>query len=112
MPTQHTSTKGERRRHIRIPGPLTASRVGYDEAVIKIVDLSEGGCFIESADGHPELGRPIDLKISFPSGHTVVVQGETLYARPGGYAVLFNRMSKATYLQLEHAVASVRRLVR
>jgi hypothetical protein len=112
MPTQHSSTKGERRRHIRIPGPLTAARVGDDEAPVQIVDLSEGGCFIESGDGHPELGRPIELKISFPSGHTVVVQGETLYARPGGYAVLFNRMSKATYLELERAVASVRKLKR
>jgi len=110
MPTQHSSTKVERRRHIRIPGPLVALRVGDAEGPVQIVNLSEGGCFIESAEGHPEIGHPIELKIVFPNGHSIVVQGETLYARPGGYAVLFNRMSKATYVELEHAVAGIRKL--
>ncbi|HEY7287456.1 MAG TPA: PilZ domain-containing protein [Vicinamibacterales bacterium] len=101
--------KVERRRHIRVPGPFTAVRIG-DRASVRIVDLSEGGCFIESAGNHPPIGGPIELKISFPDGESILVRGETIYVRPGGYAVLFEGQPETTYRELERAVDRIRSL--
>ena len=79
---------------------------------VRIMDLSEGGCYIESAEEQP-LGKSVILKISLPDGASLVVEGEILYLRPGtGYAVLFNGMADAGRADLERALARLRQLTR
>jgi hypothetical protein len=102
----------ERRKTIRVPGPFTASMTLGEApaAMVRIMDLSEGGCFIRSSDEPPPLGRPLTLNVTFPDGATLALTGEALYTRPGeGYVVLFNGLSKATYSDLERTVERLRR---
>jgi hypothetical protein len=104
--------KVERRRYIRVPGPFTALQVGKHDTPVRIVNLSEGGCSVESSGTPPPIGESVVLRISFPDQTSLVVRGEIVYTRPGiGYGVLFSGLSEGTYAELERAVARIRYLM-
>jgi hypothetical protein len=101
--------KHERRRNIRVPGPFTAWLGDSPANRVRIMDLSEGGCFIHSPGETPVLGRPLVLHVAFPNDVTLRLSGEALYTRPGeGYVVLFSGLSQSTYAELERAVNQLR----
>jgi CheY-like chemotaxis protein len=80
----------ERRHHPRVAGPFDGHRIGLLDMPVRIVDLSEGGCFVDSQHGEPEPGRDLVLKIELPDEGTICLKGKALYARPGfGFAVAF-----------------------
>lgn len=100
--------KTERRRHVRVPGPFNASaRLPGREVPVRIMNLSEGGCYIEG-DQLPANCRQIELAISFPSGGSVVLTGETLLNRNGGCAVLFDDPSDADLARFERIMSELR----
>src|ERR1700730_9713443 len=72
----------ERRRHIRVPGPFAGWHMGVPSAPVRIMDLSEGGCFIDSLEAPPSIGHRLVLKIDFPGDASLTLEGETLYVRP------------------------------
>lgn len=100
--------KSERRRHVRVPGPFHASaRLPGRELPVRIVNLSEGGCYIEG-DQLPANCRQVELAISFPSGTSIVLTGETLLNRQGGCAVLFDDPSDAVLARFERIMNDLR----
>ena len=60
--------KPERRRNIRVPGPFMAWLGDSSANSVRIMDLSEGGCFIHWPGEPPPMGRPLSLKVTFPDG--------------------------------------------
>jgi hypothetical protein len=108
MPIRRKTMRNERRRNIRIPGPFTASLGDGPHDTVRIMDLSEGGCFIHAPGEAPALGRQLVLTLTL-SRSTFKLTGEILYVRPGeGYAVLFAGLSEKTYAGLERAIAQLR----
>jgi PilZ domain-containing protein len=94
----------ERRRHVRVKGPFDGCRVGALDTAVEIYDLSEGGCFVNSLNEPPEIGRRLKLRIDLPGQPGVIVDAETCYARPGGYAVRFENLSDETRRQLRETL--------
>jgi hypothetical protein len=93
-----------RRQHIRVVGPFDGTRLGLLDLPVRIYDLSVGGCFINSFDDSPRVGRSFPLMIELP-GETFTVQCETLYSREGfGYAVKFVDLPADTRARLEKIV--------
>jgi hypothetical protein len=80
----------ERRRHARIAGPLDGFRVGLIDTPVRIYDISEGGCFVNSLHPASEPGRQIVLKIELPDDGWITLNALALYAKPEfGFAVSF-----------------------
>jgi hypothetical protein len=98
----------ERRRHIRVPGPI-AGRIESKHARIELRDLGEGGCFIQWTSEAPKPREQFELTIE-PEGETgITVTVETVYAHPGmGFGVLFLRTSGETYAKVERLVEKLR----
>ena len=79
----------ERRRHTRVTGPFDGRRLGKLPLDVRIYDLSQGGCFVNSVH-EQQSGVPIVLEIDLPGEGMITVKGQTLYAKPEfGYAVRF-----------------------
>jgi hypothetical protein len=89
----HGNTVASRRRSPRVPGPFDARRVGASGAHVRVMDLSVGGCLIESL--HEEkVGERFTLEIELPQEGWISVQAETLYLKSGHeLAVRFVDMS-------------------
>jgi len=101
--------RSERRKHIRVPGPFEAHRVGAPHLPVHLNDLSEGGCFVNTREAAPKAGEPCALQITFPGKETLTLTGETIYIREGlGFAVLFTDVPADTYARLERAIAALR----
>ncbi|MGE3508310.1 MAG: PilZ domain-containing protein [Vicinamibacterales bacterium] len=95
----------ERRRHIRVPGPFTAAvRVGNRTATARVLNLSEGGCYVEGVSAAPAAGCSVTLAIALPNASTLTVTGEASFRRPDGYAVLFPDLTD----QVKRAIAMLR----
>ena len=95
---------GERRRHVRVKGPFDGCRVGAFDMAVEIYDLSEGGCFVNSFNEPPEVGKRLKLRIDLPGLPSITVDAETCYARPGGYAVRFANLSEEARRQLKDTI--------
>ena len=79
----------ERRRHTRVTGPFDGRRLGRLPVEVRIYDLSQGGCFVNSMH-EQQSGVPIVLEIDLPGEGLITVKGETLYAKlEFGFAVQF-----------------------
>jgi hypothetical protein len=77
----------ERRAHPRLKGPFEGSWDGSGR-VDRIIDVSVGGCFIESVT-HPPAAQQIRLSITF-QGRQFSVRGVVLYSEQNhGFAVGF-----------------------
>jgi len=82
------SERPSRRRHPRVHGPFDGWRVDLLDVPVRIYDLGLGGCFVNSM--HPQRdGVKLLLKIELPPHGTISVWAESLYQRPGGFAVRF-----------------------
>src|ERR1700736_5239417 len=95
-----TASASDRRLHERVPGPFDARRVDALETPLRIYNLSEGGCFINSLlDQQP--GVAFHLEIELPNSLWIKLKAETLYRNPGfGFAVRFIDMTEETRTHL------------
>jgi hypothetical protein len=98
----------DRRQHARVPGPFDGRRVGAIDTPVRIYDLSEGGCFINSL--HDQLlGSAVVLEIDLPYEGWIRVKGETLYLKPEfGFAVGFVEMTDEVSMRLTRALRKIR----
>jgi CheY-like chemotaxis protein len=101
----------ERRRHVRVAGPFDGHRIGLLDMPVRIADLSEGGCFVESQHGEPEPGRELVLKIQLPEEGQVCVKAKALYAKPGfGFATVFVEVPEEAAVRLRRQLLRLRGL--
>ena len=78
----------ERRAHPRVRGPFEGYWDGSGRQGGRIVDLSVGGCFIESVT-LPKAGQTVTVSIAI-SGGQINLPAEVLYAESNqGFAVRF-----------------------
>jgi CheY-like chemotaxis protein len=78
------------RRHTRVPGPFDGYWIGLLDTPVRIHDLSEGGCFVNSLDTLPSPGRPLVLKIDVPDEGWICLKAQVVYTKPElGFAVSF-----------------------
>jgi hypothetical protein len=95
---------GSRRKFDRIPGPFDGRRDGLIETPVRLYDLSQGGCFVNSLH-EQEVGTVIGLKIDLPYEGWISARAETVHKRLGfGYAVRFVDMSRQDEAALERAL--------
>ena len=82
-PARHLDTRGERRADTRARGPFDGAWNGASgRQAIRISDISEGGCFVESLATLPPGDRVV-LTIGLPASGTVEVSGEVVTMEPG-----------------------------
>jgi hypothetical protein len=94
----------DRRQHERVAGPFDGRRLGILDTPIRIYDLSEGGCFVNSLHDQ-EKNSAVALEIELPYEGWISVKGQTLYRKPDyGYAVRFTEMSAETMNRLRRAI--------
>ena len=97
-------TVDERRQHDRVTGPFDGRRVNLLETPVRIYDLSEGGCFVNSLH-EQQSDVTMGLKIDLPSEGWITLTARTLYRKPGfGFAVRFIDMTDEDSKRLKRAV--------
>jgi hypothetical protein len=94
------------RTHLRVAGPFDGERVGLLETPIQLFDLSSGGAFVNSLHEQTE-GVKLLLKIDLPHEGWITVKAETLYTRPGGFAVSFVDVPPDVAIRLERALRAL-----
>jgi hypothetical protein len=78
----------DRRAHPRVKGPFEGFWDGSVTQVGRIVDLSVGGCFVESVT-LPSTGRVVTVSLAVTGGQ-INLSAEVLYVEPAlGFAVRF-----------------------
>jgi hypothetical protein len=78
----------ERRAHPRVKGPFEGFWDGSGTQVGRIVDLSVGGCFVESV-ALPSVGQLVTVSMAVTGGQ-INLSAEVLYAESNlGFAVRF-----------------------
>lgn len=79
----------DRRLHDRVTGPFDGRRVNALETPVRIFDISEGGCFVNSLhDQQPDVHFVLQIELPYEGRITVIAR--TLYRKPGfGFAVRF-----------------------
>lgn len=96
----------ERRAYRRVRGPFDAERMGLLEFRLRLIDLSAGGCFVDSRT-EVSAEHPIRLRIALPDGNSVTIRGRvTMPARDVGYGVRFVDVDESTRQIIEHALES------
>ena len=101
-----------RRQHERVIGPFDGRRSGPLDTPVRIYDISEGGCFVNSSH-EQKLGITIALEIDLPFEGTISLKAETLYKKPGfGYAVRFIEMSEDATARLHSALDQLKAAAR
>lgn len=97
----------EKRRYARVFGPFDGYRVAMLDTPVRIFDLSQGGCFVNSSHAQRREARMV-LKIDLPEEGTIMVKAETVYVRPSfGYAVRFVDVDDDTAARLQRTVAAL-----
>jgi len=82
----------DRREHRRFKGPFDGHRVAMLDTPVRIYDLSQGGCFINSMH-EQKPGIQLTLRIELPGAGEITVDAETLPRQiEGGFAVRFTHM--------------------
>lgn len=108
MSEQHSAEEpaiGEDRRHsTRVVGPFDGRRIDELETPVRIYDLSEGGCFINSlTDQQPDV--TMILRIELPKEGWITVKARTLYRKPDfGFAMRFLEMTDEAAARLKRAI--------
>ena len=101
-------TMSERRHDARITGPFEGHWHGGSGAnEVRISDMSLGGCFVNSMNPQ-RIGVRLLLKIDLPHEGTIQVMAESLYQRPGGFAVHFVDVDIDTARRLARTVDALR----
>lgn len=103
-----TTAVDDRRQHDRVSGPFDGLRVNALETPVRIYDISEGGCFVNSLhDQQP--GVNFRLKIDLPYEGWITVKARTLYYKPEfGFAVRFTEMSDEAMTLLKKAIEQLK----
>jgi hypothetical protein len=97
-------TLQERREHRRFTGPFDGLRIALLDTPIRIYDLSQGGCFINSTH-EQKPGIQVTLKIDLPGAGEITVQAETLPRQTElGYAVRFTHLEPDDAMRLHCAL--------
>jgi hypothetical protein len=97
----------DRRQHVRVPGPFDGRRLGVIPIEVRIYDLSQGGCFVNSML-EQKSGVVIVLEIDVPGEGWIRLKGETLYAKPEfGFAVRFVEMTEELSTRIERALRQI-----
>jgi hypothetical protein len=100
----HGGLVSERRVHPRLKGPFEGSWGGSGR-VDRIIDVSVGGCFVESVTT-PPAAQQIRLSITF-QGRPFTVRGVVLYSEQNyGFAVRFEDPPPEMLDLIERAVSS------
>ena len=99
--------KPSRRQHPRVHGPFDGWRVDLLDVPVRIYDLSLGGCFVNSMNPQ-RVGIRLLLKIELPREGTITLHAESLYQRPGGFAVRFVDVDAETAERVARAVAALK----
>jgi|ERR1700733_10158377 PilZ domain len=103
-----TVEAAERRRHDRVAGPFDGRRVGLLHTPVRLYDLSEGGCFINSLH-EQQPGIAVVLEIDLPAEGWIRVKCQTLYAKPGfGFAMRFVELTEEISTRLERGLKKIR----
>ena len=93
-----------RRQHVRVAGPFDGRRLGVIPIEVRIYDLSQGGCFVNSML-EQKPGVVIVLEIDVPGEGWIRLKGQTLYAKPEfGFAVRFVEVSEELSARIERAL--------
>jgi len=95
-----------RRRYRRVPGPFDARRVDLLPVPLRIYDISEGGCLIQSHQEQP-LGQRFWLEIELPVEGWLRLEAQVLYNLDGWFAVAFVEMPDAVRAPLARAIAAL-----
>jgi hypothetical protein len=98
------------RTHLRVAGPFDGRRVGALETPIQLFDLSAGGAFVNSMY-EQKNGVKLLLKIDLPVEGWITVKAETLYTRPGGFAIRFVDMPADVAIRLDRALRALQECV-
>ena len=107
--TQTGVAVDNRRHHERVAGPFDGHRVNALETPVRIFDLSEGGCFVNSLHDQQSDVNFV-LKIDLPYEGWITLTAQTLYRKPGfGFAVSFTEMSDEALMRLRKAVEHLKR---
>jgi CheY-like chemotaxis protein len=100
------------RRYVRVAGPFDGFRVGFFNTAVRIYDLSEGGCFVQTLDPPPAPGHHAVWKINVPSQGWVYLKGQTVYVKPPqGFAVSFIAVPAAAADRLRRGLLLQRELL-
>lgn len=98
----------DRRVHDRVDGPFDGRRIAELETPVRIWNLSEGGCFVNSMFEQAR-GAELVLAIDLPGEGAITVRAEALYHRPEfGFAVRFTAMSAEMRARLGRALHNLR----
>ena len=101
-------TKDNRREFERVAGPFDGRRSGPLETPVRIYDISEGGCFVNSSH-EQKPGIALVLEIDLPYEGTIRVKAQTIYKKPGfGFAVRFVEVNDETSARLRRALEQLR----
>ncbi len=97
----------ERRTHPRA-GPFDGTWSGTSGASgVRISDVSEGGCFVESLVV-PPLDEPVAVMLALPLGGELRVDGHVTTVDPGiGFAVQFGELRTEQRTKIRGAVQHV-----
>jgi len=98
----------DRRQHDRVSGPFDGRRVGILTTPLRIYDLCEGGCFVNSIhEQQPGIAFTVEIEVPFAGWLTF--RAETIYRKPEfGFAVRFIGVSEETAAQLHDALERMR----
>jgi hypothetical protein len=98
-----------RRAHDRVDGPFDGFRLSALDTPVRIHNLSEGGCFVNSIY-EQQRGTEVILTIDLPQEEPITVEGETLYHRKDfGFGVRFTEMTQHARATLERVLNNLRR---
>ena len=101
-----------KRRFVRVGGPFDGWRVGVVNKPLRIYDLSDGGCFVETLEPAPEPGRHLVMKIDVPDEGAIYLKGETVYVKPDvGFAVSFIDVPAEAFDRLRRGLLRLRGVV-
>ena len=99
----------DRRQHDRVTGPFDGLRVNALETPVRIYDLSEGGCFVNSTH-EQQPGVDFELKIDLPHEGWISLTARTLYRKPEfGFAVRFSDLTDEAMARLRRAIGHIKR---
>ena len=66
-------------RHTRVPGPFKGYWIGLLDTAIRIHDLSEGGCFVNSLQALTPPRSTAGLKINVPDEGWICLKAQVAY---------------------------------
>jgi hypothetical protein len=93
------------RRHMRVAGPFDGFRRGAIDTPVRIQDVSEGGCFVNSVHSNERDGE-VTLAIHLSDENWITVKGEIVRSVAGfGFGVQFLELPDGPRAELAAVIA-------